>query len=179
MAVQTSWFCTEASEGVDLNTTQPAINLTTNPETPGLPQNLGTVREGSANSLWVLVQASTTITQFNLVVIDDSFKANNFTTASALANPAYQMGLAEFAQSSADPGSNPVFWCAIRGTGMQVNVSGSAGTGVTVNNGTTPGMVSISATGTNLAGIVLYASAGASAAVECAINFPRLKNFGG
>lgn len=192
MPVITSWFSTDPDLGINFNQTYAGINTvpssvlsTGNIDQAAAlvaPDTLGTQRTGTNASMWVLVKASTTITQFNLIVYDDQFNANNMTTALALSG--LQMGLAQFqtfqgqTQTSADPATNPVFWAAIKGVGMQVQVSGSAATGVALSNGTTPGSVSVSATGSQLVGLQLYASAGASGAVECSVLFPRLKSIG-
>jgi hypothetical protein len=197
MAIVTSWRSIEADMGIDFNATYPtaqpipASNTSTalgNIEQaimPGVP--LGDCRRGTNNSDWVLVKASTTITQFNVVTWDDSFNANNFTSALGLTGQ--QIGVAQFqkditsgsAVTSADPGANPVFWAAIRGDGMQVNVSGSAATGVPINNAITPGSVTINATasasGSGMHGIILMASAGASGAVECQVLYPHWASF--
>jgi hypothetical protein len=190
MAVITSWRIIDAYPGVDFNQSYPTINTvaasatsaTGNLEEANMPGDaLGTVRKGPNDSEWVLVKASTTITQFNLIVFDDSFNANNFTTALALTG--FQIAACQLQPpttsavgyaTSADPTSNPVFWAAIKGVGMQLNVSGSAGTGVNVNNGTTPGSISISSTGTHINGIALYVSATGGQPQEVTIFYPRV-----
>jgi hypothetical protein len=190
MTAYTSWRTIEPIEGIDFNQTYPTSQFITTSATSqvsnleqsmfGFPGDaLGTRRTGTNESEWVLVKASTTVTQYNVVAWDDSFNANNYTTALGLSGPGLNLGLAQFttyqgqAVTVADPATNPVFWAAVRGTGLQVNVSGSAGTGVAINNGTTPGSVSISTTGSAIKGLVLYASAGASAAVECSVRYPK------
>ena len=192
MAVKTSWYATDTALGINFNATYAgsvavAASVTS---TGNINQDnlvvandlLGTSRTGTDNSQWVLVKASTTITQFNLVCWDDSYNANNFTTALGLAGN--QLGIAQFQTfggqtlTSADPSTNPVFWAAIRGTGMQISVSGSAGTGVALSNGTAPGLVTVSATGSQIRGLALVASAGASAFVEVAVTYPRMTLFG-
>lgn len=194
MAVKTSWVDLDPFSGINFNQTyaaaQPiaasATSATGNLEQAAYPgDQLGTMRKGTDGSEWILVKASTTVTQFNVIVWDDSYNANNFTTALALTGFAGSLGVPQFQKdqasgstvASADPSTNPVFWAAVRGTGMQVNVSGSAGTGVALNNGTAAGLVSVSTTGTAIHGIVLLASAGASGAIECSVLYPHAGAF--
>ena len=195
MAILTSWRPTEPILGLDFNQTYAAaqpITVSATSQVSNLEQSmfgypgdaLGTRRVGTNDSEWVLVKASATITQYNLVSWDDAFNANNFTTALALtAAGAVNVGAAEFttyqgqAVTVADPATNPVFWAAVRGAGMGLNISGSAGTGVQLNNGTTPGSISISSTGTALKGITVYASATGGAAIEVGLRYPRATAF--
>jgi len=189
MAVKTSWYSIENNMGINFNTTYQSVvgvpaSVTSTPppdinESSQLVANdsLGTVRKGTDDSDWILLKASTTVTQFMVVCWDDSYNANNVTSALALAGEA-KLGVPQIqtysgvTASSADPGSNPVFWAMIRGTGAQVFVSGSAGTGVAVNSGTLAGAITISTTGTGIKGIILLAS-GASGATECMILYPK------
>jgi len=194
MAVKTSWIPLDGNPGINFNQTyQFALPVAASVLSTGdmaleaaITGNdlLGTTHQGSDGSQWILVKASTTVTQFNLIVFDDSYNANNMTTALALTG--MNMGVCQ-AQTyagqtitSCDPALNPVFWACVRGTGVQIQVSGSAGTGVAINNGTTPGSVTVSTTGMGLAGIAILVSqttgAAASAPVECNVNFPRLRN---
>jgi hypothetical protein len=196
MAVYTSWKDIENTLGDDFNQTYPSpqgpvaasVLSTGNIEQANYPEiPLGTWRQGDKFSEWVLVKASTTITAYNVVVWDDAYNANNLTSALALTGLA--MGIAQFNQApggiaivSADPSTNPVFWAAVRGVGMQVNVSGSAGTGTIVNNAAAPGEVetinvTASASGQQILGIMIYASqtSGLNATqVECSVLYPHL-----
>jgi len=196
MAVKTSWFSLDPDLGINFNQTYAGVNSvaasvtsTGNIDQGSLvvaSDSLGTTRQGTDGSQWILVKASTTITQFNLIVFDDSYNANNFATALALTG--FNLAVAQFGtylgQSvvSVDPSTNPVFWAAVRGTGMQIAISGSAGTGAILSNGVSPGCVTVSTTtGTQLAGIQILVSQTTGAAaiipVECNINFPKLRNF--
>ena len=189
MAINTSWFALDTAIGINFNQTYAAtVAVATSVATSTAlidqgtavvaTDSVGVTRKGTLNTEWILVKASTTITQYNVMCFDDNFNANNFTTQLALSGNG--IALAEFSTYNgqvttvADPAVNPVFWAAIRGSQMGVNVSGSAGTGVALNNGTVPGSISVSATGSHIAGLALYASAGASGVVECLINYPRL-----
>ena len=189
MTAYTSWRSIDPILGIDFNQTYPIsqpVAASATSAISNLEQSmfgyagdaLGTVHDGPYDSRWILVKASTTITQYNVVCWDDSFNANNYTTAQGLSSYGINMGLAQFTNyqgttvTVADPATNPVFWAALVGTGMQVNVSGSAGTGVAINNGTTPGSISISTTGSAVKGLVLYASATAGV-VECSIRYMK------
>lgn len=193
MAVKTSWYAIDPMLGLNFNQTYSSVvavpsSVTSTPppdinESSQLvaPDLLGTCRKGTDNSEWILLKASTTVTQFNIVCFDDSYNANNETSALALAGNMLAVCQVQtyggVTATSVDPGSNPVFWAMIKGTGAQVNVSGSAGTGVAVNNGTLAGQLTISSTGTAIRGIVLLASTGASAAVECMVLYPHATSF--
>ncbi len=114
-----------------------ASNDPSNPSTGTLA--LGSIVFGNLDSAWVLLKASTTITAYNCIAFDANFKANNITSALAIANP-MGIGVPQVSSGTIDPGVNPYFWAAIKGaSGMLVNVSGSAGTGVVVNTGTLAG----------------------------------------
>jgi hypothetical protein len=193
MAAKTSWYATEPSIGYNFNQSYSSVvnvaSSVTSSSTADINESqqniasdlLGTVKRGTDNSEWILLKASTTVTQFMVVGYDDAYNANDYTTQIGLTGN--QLALCQVqtyggvTATSCDPGSNPVFWGMLKGTGAQVQVSGSAGTGVAVNNGTVPGMVSISTTGSALKGIVLLASAGASAAVECMVLYPHVGAF--
>ena len=193
MAVKTSWYAIDSNLGINFNTTYTSVvniaatgtDSATYPLTESMqqiaPDLLGTCRKGTDGSEWILLKASTTITQFNLVMYDDSYNANDFATNGGLSG--YNVAVCQVqtyagvTTTTVDPGVNPVFWAAIRGVGMQVQVSGSAGTGVALGNGTTPGSVSVSTTGTAIHGVVLYASNGTSQATECMVLYPHCGAF--
>jgi hypothetical protein len=188
--IYTSWRSIEPIAGLDFNQTYVAAQPVSVSVTSGVSNMeqsmfgypgdaLGTSRKGTNDSEWVLVKASSTVTQYNVVVWDDAFNANNVTTALAVSALGANCGLAQFTNyqgqtvTVADPAINPVFWACIRGVGLQVNVSGSAGTGVAVNIAVSqPGAVTISATATSIHRLVLFASATANAVVECSIRYP-------
>ena len=191
MAVVTSWYAVDPMIGINFNLSYSdvvniATTVTSNSATSDLaesmqviaPDLLGTARKGTDASEWVLLKASTTITQFMVVQYDDGYKANPVTSAGLLSG--YGLAVCQvqkyggIAATTVDPGANPVFWGAIRGVGMQVAISGSAGTGVVLNNGVSGGYLSISTTGTGVKGIALYASPAASNQnVECLVMYPR------
>ena len=191
MAAKTSWYSVDPMLGLNFNVSyldvvNIASSVTSGSTTSDLaesqqliaPDVLGTCRKGTDESEWILLKASTTIMQFMLVSYDDGYKANPATSGMALSG-AQLCAVCQIqtyggvAAVSVDPGANPVFWGAIRGVGMQIFVSGSAGTGVALNSGTSAGYVTVSTTGTAVKGIVLLASA-ASGAVECMVLYPKL-----
>jgi hypothetical protein len=57
--------------GVVLSEIYAAINVTTNPEIPGLPFTHGTQVEANDGSIWVFGKAGGTIAQYDTVAIDD------------------------------------------------------------------------------------------------------------
>ena len=191
MAVVKSWYAVDTVLGLNFNlsyatTVNVASSVTSNSTTSDLaesmqviaPDLLGTCRKGTDMSEWILLKASTTVIQYQLVSFDDGYNANPCTSGMGLSG-AQLLALCQVqtyggvAAASVDPGANPVFWGMIRGAGAQVFVSGSAGTGVAVNSGTSAGYISISTTGTAIKGVVLLVS-GASGATECMIYYPRI-----
>jgi hypothetical protein len=191
MAVKTSWYATDTALGINFNLSyldvvNIAASVTSNSTTSDLaesaqllaPDLLGTCRRGTDASDWILLKASTTITQFMVVMFDDGYKANPVTSAGIISG--YQLAVCQVqtyggvSAVTVDPGANPVFWGALKGVGMQVAVSGSAGTGVALNNAASAGYLTISTTGTGVRGIVLYASPAASNQnVECMVLYPH------
>jgi len=186
MPTNLTWFSVSPLEGINLTQTysapysQTTVTSSTNdPSYPSAPtMALGSLVTGNLDSLWVLLQASTTITAYNCVAFDANFKANNITSALAIANP-LGIGVPQVSSGTIDPGVNPYFWCAIKGGGgMLVNVSGSAGTGVVVNTGTQAGYLTVSTTGTTIRGLLFNTSTGASGTTDIVMNFPRTAALG-
>ncbi len=194
MAVKTSWFAIDSNLGINFNTTylttvNVASSVTSTSTTSDInesmaliaPDLLGTCRKGTDGSEWILLKASTTITQFMVVMFDDAYNANNATTAGVLSGDMLALCQVQtfggVTATSVDPGSNPVFWAMMRGVGAQVQMSGSAGTGVALNIGTAGGQATISTTGTALHGVTLLASAGSAAIVECMVLYPHATAF--
>ena len=193
MAVKTSWYATATALGINFNTTYNSVVNIAATGTPSstyvleepmqviAPDLLGTCRCGTDGSEWILLKASTTITQFMLVMFDDSYNANDYTSAGGRSG--YQVALCQVqtyggvTAVSVDPTLNPVFWAAIRGVGMQVQMSGSAGTGTAVNNGTAAGRLTVSTTGTAIHGIVLVASGASDSIQEVMVLYPHATLF--
>ena len=158
MAQNFSWFVLDPKAGDQLQQTQ-TINVNTAPEVPAPFANLGDRVQGNNNSVWVFVQASTTVTAGNAVVWDNQFKANNATTTlAATAAVGKGIGIAQFY----NPGFGPVgiistlqvgtaqpgdyFWVANQGTGLVVNITSTAGTNAQLYLSTgNPGLMSSTA----------------------------------
>lgn len=168
MTIVTKWYAVDNKLGVDLNNVQTNTNITTNPEYPntvGTPA-LGERVDGINGSEWLFVQASTTVTAFNAVCIDENFRANNMTSA-LIASNVYAYGIAEFQSSVANgPGSSgDKFWALLKADfGVAVNISESAGRGVNLYvSPTVPGRFGSSVVANAINGIQLVASIGTSA----------------
>jgi len=180
------WTSITPIEGINLTQTYAApysqSSVTSATNDPSNPSD-GTVQLGSIvfannDSAWVLLQASTTITAYNCVAFDANFKANNITSALAIANP-MGIGVPQFSTGVTDPGVNPYFWAAIKGGGgMLVNVSGSAGTGVVVNTGTQAGYLTVSTTGTTIRSLLFNTSTGASGTTDIVMQWPHTAALG-
>lgn len=161
MTIVTNWYTMDSKEGVNLNQTQ-TISTTTNPDYPAASANLLDRVQGNMGSEWVFVKASTTVTAFNLIAIDDLGNANNLTSALVASN-FYSYGVAEFQSSNAQPGD--FFWALLKANGgVAVNVSPSATKGSILYIATAvPGAVTSSVTSDALNNIFLVASIGTSA----------------
>jgi hypothetical protein len=126
MAVITNFYSVDNQIGTDLNNPQ-TISVTTNPEIPGPRSNLGDICQGIGGSQWVFVKASTTVTALNLVMLDESFNANNAVQVVGSV-VSHTFALAEFQASNAQPGD--YFWAAVQGRGgMLANVISTAAAG--------------------------------------------------
>lgn len=160
MTIITNWYTLDGKEGVDLNNPQ-TINTTTNPEYPKASHsNLDRI-PGIMGSEWVFVQASTTVTANNGIVIDNLGKANNITSALVASN-VYSYGIAEFQASAAQP--NDYFWALLKANGgVAVNISPSVGRGVQMYISAVAGSFTSSVTSDAILNIELVASIGTSA----------------
>lgn len=160
MTIVTNWFTMDDKEGADLNNPQ-TINTTTNPEYPAANAKLLDRVQGIYGSEWLFVQASTTVTANNAVVIDNVGKANNMTSA-LIASNVYSYGIAEFQASNAQP--NDFFWALLKANGgVAVNISPSVGRGVQMYVSAVAGSFTSSVTSDAIMGIALVASIGTSA----------------
>src|ERR1700685_447849 len=111
----TNFYTVDNQIAADLNNPQ-TISVTTNPEIPGPRSSLGDTCQGIGGSQWTFVKASTTVTALNVVMIDESFNANNcnFTVATGVSSTK-SLGIAEFQASVANAGD--YFWAQMRGQG--------------------------------------------------------------
>lgn len=145
MAIITNFYTVDNQIGANLNTPQ-TINTTTNPEVPAPNDIPGDICQGIGGSQWLFVKASTTVTAFNVVLIDESFNANNcnLTVATGASNQK-TVGIAEFQASVANAGD--YFWAQIAGRGgSQVNVQATAAAGAQLYiSSSAPGCVTTTA----------------------------------
>jgi hypothetical protein len=159
--VITNWYVTEPVIGAALNLDQP-ISVTTAPETPAPWTELGKTVLGNSGSVWMFVQASTTVTSGNVVAIDANYQANDASTV-IVSSIACVIGVAQFAanllqstltQQTAQPGD--YFWaCLQAASGLQINCAvGSClrGTQLYISSAT-PGSVTTSVSASALQGI--------------------------
>lgn len=180
MPLITNFYTVDNQIAANLNVPQ-TINTTTNPEVPAPNALPGDTCQGIGGSQWVFVKASTTVTQFNVVMIDESFNANNanYTQATTLASMNQRtLGIAEFQTTVANAGD--YFWAQIRGQGgSQVSVLSTAAAGAQLYlSASSPGAVTTtvasSATNVLLNNIYITGSlTGATAACEAVFAFIR------
>jgi hypothetical protein len=161
MTIVTNWYTMDNKEGVDLNNPQ-SISTTSNPDYPAPSAKLLDRVQGNYGSEWVFVKASTTVTAFMAVAIDDLGNANDLTSA-LIASNFYSYGIAEFQASNAQPGD--YFWALLKANGgVAVQVSPSATKGsILYISPLTPGAFTSSATSDAINNIFLVASIGTSA----------------
>jgi hypothetical protein len=112
--ITSKWYATDNTAGADLAGVPQTISVTTAPEYPAPKANLGDLAVGNNGSLWLYVQASTTVTANNLVGIDVNFAANNL-TASMAASLKYTVGVAAMSATLANSGD--YFWACTRALG--------------------------------------------------------------
>lgn len=181
MAIITNYFSVDNQAGADLNNPQ-TISVTTNPEIPAPRSALGDILQGTGGSQWVFVQASATITAFNVIGFDESFQARNASVNSASVTLSKTYALAEFQASVAAPGD--YFWAMVAGRGgAQANVVTTAAAGVQMwLSSTCPGCltttVSSSATNPIMYGIaaVTALTSVSSSPVEVVFEYMRASN---
>jgi hypothetical protein len=149
MAANLSWYPMDAKAGTNLQQRQTIASTSTSIpnlggqigyEVPAPTMNLGDRVQGNNDSLWVFVQASTTVTAGNAVTWGEAFNANNATQA--LAGLGRPIGIAQFYVAGQGPGSiqstltqdaaqpGDYFWAAIQGVGLVANISATSGTNV-------------------------------------------------
>jgi hypothetical protein len=127
MAIITNFYSVDNQIAADLN--NPQTSSTSTPDVPG-PRNVaGDICQGIGGSQWVFVKASTTVTAFNVVEIDEAFNANNVNfsdvTLGSVITLQKTLALAEFQVSVANAGD--YFWAMLAGRGgALVNVQSTA-----------------------------------------------------
>lgn len=181
MGIISNFYSTDNQIAADLNNPQ-TISVTTNPEIPGPRSNLGDICQGIGGSQWVFVKASTTVTAFNVVEIDESFNANNVNfsdaTAASIITLQRTLALAEFQTSVANAGD--YFWAMLAGRGgALVNVQSTAAAAVQMYlSSSTPGALTTTV-GSTVTNAIIYNCAVASsllsttAAVELVFSFMK------
>lgn len=162
MTIVTNFYVMDGKLGVDLNFPQTSVTITNDPSIPGPRAKLGDRIQAMDGSEWMFVLASTTVTQYNMVVIDNLFNANNITSALVASN-VYTYGIGHFQATQANAGD--YFWACMKANGgVGLNVSPSAGRGVALFVSAVAGRVtSSSSLPDQLNGISFVASIGTSA----------------
>jgi hypothetical protein len=180
MAINVNWYVMDGKLGVNLNKVVTSVTVTSNPsqpEYPGIPHNLGDRVQGNNGSEWMFVQASATVTAFNMVQIGRGFKAQNLVYATAASLSAlFVYGVAQFQlYGSASVGAavggvanaGDFFWALMKANGgARVNLSSSVSVApgaALYMHATIPGFLTTSVTASNgiveVVGIVPQASA--------------------
>ncbi len=168
MAINTNWFPLDGKPGLALGVVTPYAQAGSSsaPEYTGPPAKLLDRVQGNNGSEWILVQASSTVTQYNCVVIDNAGQANNMTSALVASN-VYAYGFAQFNTTQANgaaSGQGDYFWALLKANGgVGINISPSAGRGVQLYISATPGCFTSSVTSNAIMNIALQASIGTSA----------------
>jgi|SRR4029077_7950393 len=173
MTLFTNWYSTDPQIGDDLQFVHSFFSTASFPEYPNVGTGaegyrLGNRTQGIGGSEWMFVQASTTVTALNVVVIDNTFKANNITSALA-ASSVYSYGIAHFKSTLADGGTGgngDYFWALMlaRG-GFSVQISPSATRGVQLWISATAGALTASVSVIAVRNIFIVTAAGTSAGV--------------
>lgn len=187
MALVTNFYAVDQRPGVNLNQPQ-TINTTTNPEYPAANFAVGDIAQGVDGSQWIFVKASTTVTCFNIVMIDNLFNANNCnfqnTSGSSTFSLSKTLGLAEFQTGgNVTPGvanAGDYFWAQIAGRGgSAVNVLSTAAANAQLYiSSSSPGSVTTTIA-SSASNAILYNAAiassltGATVAVELVFAYMR------
>ena len=118
------------------------------PDTPAPRHFLGERALGTQNTVWVFVQASAAIAQYDAVGIDENFQAAPLTKT--MADDGWFIGFAQAAFDSGDYG-----WVAIAGSDIGVNVLVSCAADVPLYTTATAGKLDDTSTSqTKIDGIV-------------------------
>lgn len=176
MAITTNWYVMDNKAGVNLNKVVTSVTITSNPsqpEYPGVPHNLGDRVQGNNGSEWMFVQASVTVTAFNLCKVGRGFMVNNLSASAATsATYGFVYGVAQFQLvGSASVGAavggvanaGDFFWLLMKANGgvrfnLVSSVSAASTSKFYLSEGN-PGQVTTSATLNLAVGIVAQASA--------------------
>lgn len=138
--------------------------------------SVGTTADGENGSKWMYVKASTTITQYDFVGVDEDYMANPLSSTMAAAG--YVIGASQIGLSDL---TAPYFWLCLQGRGnVNVRVASSCAADVALYTTTTAGVLDDSATATQslVEGVVIVttqASTTGLAGTEAIVTFPRSK----
>lgn len=181
MTVVFDFFTMDNKEGIDLNNIQTSVNVAVDPSIPAPRAKLGDNVLGNNGSHWIFVQASATVTCYNVVAIDTNFQARVCSTA-MMASGIYSFGIAEFSPDqlgiTVSVGNNSggvvqpgdYFWAAMRiAGGGQVNCITTAAAGARLFISTTPGVLTSTASTWYFPGIAVPTAA--TTAIVATIEF--------
>lgn len=124
--------------GVDLTETFSAINVTTNPEIPGLPFTPGTETMANDGSIWVFATAGGSISQYDTVAIDADHTDVEAITGGAAADHIHRR--IGFRHSNAAMTSGQSGWFMLHGSPL-IRASDSAAKNVQLYTTATAGVL--------------------------------------
>lgn len=153
--------------------TSPLAGANTDVSTTDARFAVGTVVDAENGSKFMYVQASTTIGQFDVVGVDEDYKANPLSSTMAAAG--YTIGAAQIAVPISE-----YFWLALQGRGnVNIKVASSCAADVALYTTTTAGVLDDSATATQtlVEGVVIVttqsSTTGLASGTEAIMTFPR------
>lgn len=132
------------------------------------------VAEGSSGSVWVYVQASGAIDQYDVVTIDEDGTARAITNTVAAAGDGHRIGAAQIAFADNEYG-----WVAVAGSDIKINVAASCNPDAILWTTATDGTLddaSASASNLKITGIatVTTATASGAQAEEAILSYPQI-----
>ena len=163
--------------GVDITATNPLYTDATLPTTENqanIDFVLGQTETGADGTVWMFVQASAVITQYDFVGVDENFQAAPLTKA--MADDGWYIGVAQVTFANNDGG-----WVAVRGSNINGAVLASAAADVPLYTSATAGHLDdTSASQTKIDGVVLVAANATASATntEVLMTWPKSTTFG-
>jgi hypothetical protein len=128
---------------------------------------LGEIVHGNNGSVWMYIQASASVTQYDAVRIDDGYKIGQITIDTA--KQPLTVGFAQVAFSTADYG-----WVMLAGKPL-VRLAADCEPSLAIYCTTTGGVVDDATTSSMIQGLVAATSVtGATTAATCVANFPTI-----
>lgn len=134
---------------------------------------LGERQTGTDGTVWVYVQASGAITQYDYVCIDEDFQAAAGTKTSV--DDGHAIGFAQAAFADDEYG-----WVALSGTNISVSLAASCAPDVPLYTSGTAGVLDDSSTSqTKIDGVVAVSTAGTASSntVEVIATYPKSTTF--